>query len=96
MSLSDFANLQVKLDYNTGFPCCNEDADDEGNGIFGWVLTSISLLILILILILLILVLILVFVLVLVLVLVLVIVIVIAGFSLAPNFWTMYLIRYFF
>lgn len=38
---------QVKLDYNTGFPCCNEDADDEGNGIFGWVLTSISLLIII-------------------------------------------------
>jgi hypothetical protein len=39
---------EVLLDYNKGFPCCNEDPDDEGNGLFGWVLTSLSLFIVIL------------------------------------------------
>lgn len=38
---------EVLLDYKD-FPCCNEDPDDEGNGLFGWVLTSLSLFIVIL------------------------------------------------
>jgi len=35
-------------EYSKAFPCCNEDPDDEGNGVFGWVLTCLSLFMIIL------------------------------------------------
>merc|ERR550519_1985337 len=34
---------ESQQEYSKAFPCCNEDPDDEGNGVFGWVLTCLSL-----------------------------------------------------
>jgi len=40
---------EVREDFNRAFPCCAEEEEDqEGNGLFGWVLTSISMLIVLL------------------------------------------------
>lgn len=35
-------------DYNTGFACCSETPDDEGLTVFGWLITSLSLLVIVL------------------------------------------------